>query len=143
MVEKNAEYGRWPSLYDPLFEPLRTLGHRVADWLKPASAASSNDDVYTISMELPGVSESDVDLSVHNGSLVIRGEKKTESEQKGDTWYFSERQYGAFSRSFQLPEDADGGKAQASMKDGVLEVTVPRLVLEDKNKSQKIAISKP
>lgn len=142
MVEKNAEYSRWPSLFDPLYDPLRTFGHRVAEWLKPASAASGNDGAYSISMELPGVSENDVELSVNKGSLVIRGEKKTESEKKGDTWYFSERQYGAFSRTFQLPEDADGDKAHATMKDGVLKITIPRLALQDKDETQKIAISK-
>ena len=142
MVEKSSEDSRWPSLFDPLYDPLRNLGHRVADWLKPASAASSNNDAYSISMELPGVAEDDVDLSLNNGSLVVRGEKKTETEKKGDTWYFSERQYGAFSRTFQLPDDADGAKASADMKDGVLTITVPRLVPEPKDKTQKISISK-
>jgi HSP20 family protein len=142
MVEKSENHTRWPSLFDPLYDPLRAFGHRVADWLKPASAASSNDDAYTISIELPGVSEDDVELSLSDGSLTIRGEKKTEQEKKGDTWYFSERQYGAFSRTFQLPADADGSKASANMKDGVLQISIPKLALEDKNKTQKIAISK-
>lgn len=142
MVDKSSEYSRWPSLFDPLYEPLRSLGTRVADWLKPASAASSNNDAYSISMELPGVSEDDVELSLDNGSLVIRGEKKTETEKKGDTWYFSERQFGAFSRTFQLPDDADGAKASATMKDGVLSVTVPRLAPEKKDTAKKISISK-
>lgn len=142
MVEKSSEDSRWPSLFDPLYDPLRNLGHRVADWLKPASAASSNNDAYSISMELPGVAEDDVDLSLNNGSLVVRGEKKTETEKKGDTWYFSERQFGAFSRTFQLPDDADGAKASANMKDGVLTITVPRMATEPKDKTQKISISK-
>lgn len=142
MVEKNAEYSRWPSLFDPLYDPLRNLGLRVADWLKPASAASGNEAANSISMELPGVSEEDIELSVNAGWLVIRGEKKTETEKKGNTWYFSERQYGAFCRTFQLPEDADGNKAHATMKDGVLTVTVPRIALEQKNSSKRIPISK-
>ena len=142
MVEKSSEYSRWPSLFDPLYDPIRNFGHKVADWLRPPSAASSNDNAYSISMELPGVSEDDVDLSINDGSLIIRGEKKTEREKKGDTWYFSERQYGAFSRTFQLPEDADSGKTSATMKDGVLKITVPRLALDEKNKTQKISISK-
>ena len=142
MVEKSTEYSRWPSLLDPLYEPLRSFGHRVADWLKPASAASGDDTAYSISMELPGVSEDDIELSINNGSLIVRGEKKTESEKKGDTWYFSERQYGAFSRTFQLPEDADGGKTSATMKDGVLKITVPRVAPEEKSTTQKIPISK-
>lgn len=142
MIEKAEQNTRWPSLFDPLYDPLRAFGNRLADWLKPASAASSNEKAYTISMELPGVAEEDIDLSVNDGALTIRGEKKTEQEKKGDTWYFSERQYGAFSRSFQLPADADGSKATAEMKDGVLEIAIPRIALEDKNKSQKIAINK-
>jgi HSP20 family protein len=142
MVEKNEEYSRWPSLFDPLYDPLRSFGRRVAEWLNPASAASGNDDAYTISVELPGVAESDVDLSVHDGSLVIRGEKKTETTQQGETWYFSERQYGAFSRSFRLPEDADSAKAHAAMKDGVLTVSIPRIVKKAQNQPQKISIAK-
>ncbi|MEE4189599.1 MAG: Hsp20/alpha crystallin family protein [Roseobacter sp.] len=142
MVEKSPENTRWPSMFDPLYDPLRALGHRVADWLKPASAASGTDTAYSISMELPGVDESDVDLSVENGTLLVRGEKKTENEQKGDTWYFSERQYGAFSRTFQLPDDADSANASASMKDGVLKISVPRIKKDLSSKSQKIAISR-
>lgn len=142
MVGKTAEPGRWPSLFDPLHDPLRAFGHRVADWLKPASAASGNGAAYSISIELPGVSEEDIELSVDNGTLVIRGEKRTESEEKGDTWYFSERQYGAFSRSFHLPDDADGPKASATMKDGVLKVSIPRVARQAGEKAQKIAIAK-
>ena len=142
MVEKSEQNTRWPSLFDPLYDPMRSLGTRVADWLKPASAASSSDNAYSISMELPGVAEDDIDLSVNNGNMTIRGEKKTEREKKGDTWYFSERQYGAFSRSFKLPEDADSSKATAKMKDGVLQITVPRIAVDDTSNAQKIAISK-
>ncbi|GHF57380.1 Hsp20/alpha crystallin family protein [Seohaeicola zhoushanensis] len=122
MVEKSENGGFWPALYDPL----RAFGSRVADWLSPASEASSGTDAYDIAMELPGVSEKDVELTVDEGVVTVRGEKKTSSEKKGDTWYFSERQYGAFSRSFRLPPDADGSKASAEMKDGVLHVKVPR-----------------
>lgn len=141
MVEKHTETGWWPTLLDPLYDPLRSFGHRVADWLKPASAASGNNDTYCISVELPGVSESDVELSVHNGNLVVRGEKKTETEEQGDTWYFSERQYGAFSRTFRMPDDADGANASASMKDGVLRISVPRIGKKEE-KAQRISISK-
>lgn len=142
MVEKHPDQTRWASMFDPSYDPLRTLGHRVADWLRPASAASSNDAAYSISVELPGVQENDIDLTMEKGSLVIRGEKKTEKEQKGETWYFSERQYGAFARTFQLPDDADGSKAKATMKDGVLTISIPRIVKEEQDKSQKIAIAK-
>lgn len=138
MVEKTEEARLWPSLYDPF----RALGTRLADWLSPATEASSNDNAYDISMELPGVSEDDIELSVENGVVTIRGEKKTQTEKKGDTWYFSERQYGAFRRSFRLPDDADGDKASARMVDGVLHVTVPKKSAEPAAEARKISISR-
>lgn len=138
MVEKSDNGGLWPSLYDPF----RSLGARLADWLSPATEASSGKDAYDISMELPGVSEDDIELSVENGVVTVRGEKKTQEEKKGDTWYFSERQYGAFRRSFRLPEDAEGDKAVARMQDGVLHVSVPKRSREAAEASRKIAISR-
>jgi HSP20 family protein len=56
----------------------------------------------------------------------VRGEKKTTREEKGETWYFSERQFGSFSRSFRLPADADEAGVKAEMKDGVLTIRVPK-----------------
>ena len=138
MVEKTEHSGLWPSLYDPF----RSFGNRVADWLSPANEASSGKSAYDISMELPGVSEDDVDLSVDDGVVTIRGEKKTQTEKSGDTWYFSERQYGAFRRSFRLTADADGAKASARMKDGALHVNVPKLVPEQAESAKKIEISR-
>ena len=125
MVEKTDQSGLWPSLYDPF----RAFGARLSDWLNPASEASSGSDAYDIAMELPGVALDDIELTVEDGVVTVRGEKKTASEKKGDTWYFSERQYGAFRRSFRLPADADGTRASAEMKDGVLHVKVPKLAL--------------
>ncbi|MCI2399341.1 Hsp20/alpha crystallin family protein [Aliiroseovarius subalbicans] len=122
MVEKTNTTNFWPSLQ----EPFRTMGSRLAEFLTPASEASLADDAYRIAIELPGVSDEDIALSVHEGVVQVKGEKKTEREEKGDTWYFSERQYGSFSRSFRLPPDADEAKVQADMKDGVLTITVPK-----------------
>jgi HSP20 family protein len=122
MVEKSHVAGFWPQLY----EPLRNFGTRVADWLAPASDASSDEAAYRITMELPGVEEKDIDLSVHDGVISIKGEKTATREEKGETWFFTERQYGSFSRSFRLPPDADGEKVEAHLKDGVLSVTIPR-----------------
>lgn len=126
MVETNQLGRFWPHLY----EPLRGLGTRLSEWLAPASEASSDDNLYRISIELPGVSEDDIDLRIANDSLIVSGEKTETREDKGETWYFSERQYGAFRRSFRLPPDADADKAEAHAKDGVLEITVPRRTTE-------------
>lgn len=122
MVEKSHTAGFWPQLY----EPLRNFGTRVADWMAPASDASTDETAYRITMELPGVAEKDIDLSVQDGVVTIKGEKSAQREEKGETWFFSERQYGAFSRSFRLPADANGEKVEAHLKDGVLSVIVPK-----------------
>lgn len=122
MVEKTTPGSFWPSLY----EPFRMMGTRLADWLSPAAEASQTGEGYRIAIELPGVAEDDIHVTVEDGALLIRGEKKSEREEKGDTWYFSERQFGSFSRSFRLPSDADAGGVKAEMKDGVLTVTVPK-----------------
>ena len=122
MVEKSHTSGFWPQLY----EPLRNAGARLAEWIAPASEASSGEDAYRIALELPGVAEDDIHLTVHEGVVAITGEKRVSREEKGETWYFSERQFGSFSRSFRLPPDADDAGIRADLKDGVLTVTVPR-----------------
>ena len=122
MVEKSHTSGFWPSVYDPL----RQFGSRLAEWVAPASEASGDDKGYRIAIELPGVDEKDIDLSLEDGVLTLKGEKRSSREEKGETWFFSERQYGAFQRSFRLPPDADPAKVDADIKDGVLTVTVAR-----------------
>ncbi len=122
MVESSHTSGLWPQLY----EPFRTARARLAEWLAPAAEASTDDKVYTIAMELPGVGEEDIDLSVAGGVVTVKGEKRSSREETGETWYFSERQYGSFSRSFRLPPDADEAGVSADLKNGVLTVTVPK-----------------
>ena len=132
MVEKSHTTGFWPSLADPF----RTFGSRLAEWVAPASEASGDDNAYRITIELPGVEEKDISLSAENGIVTLKGEKKTEREEKGETWFFSERQYGSFSRSFRLPPDADEGRVKADLKNGVLTVTVPKAKAEEKTSRQ-------
>lgn len=137
MVESTQNQSLWPGLY----APFRNLGNRISDWLSPASDASSDDAAYRISVELPGVSEDDIALSVDAGVLNVSGEKTATREDKGDTWFFSERAYGAFRRSFRLPADADDAAIAAHLKDGVLEITVPRRTREEPG-GRKIAVKK-
>lgn len=138
MVEKSDHSGFWPSLYDPF----RGFGARVADWLNPAAEASEGEKGYAIDMELPGVDEKDIELTVDDGVVTVRGEKKTSSEKSGDTWYFSERQYGAFRRSFRLPVDADEKGVKAEMKDGVLKITAPRAAPSEAPKAKRVEIAR-
>lgn len=138
MVEKSHTSGFWPSLY----EPFRSMGSRLADWVAPPSEASAGDGGYRIAIELPGVAEKDVEVTVDDGVVTVTGEKSASREEKGETWYFSERQYGAFSRSFRLPPDADAGAVKADLRDGVLTLTVGRKAPKDAATSRKVPIGK-
>jgi len=137
MVEKSHDAGFWPSVYDPF----RNLGARLADWITPASEASTDETAYRISMELPGVQDGDIDLTVEDGVVSVRGEKKSEREDKGDTWDFRERQFGSFQRSFRLPADADAEAVSADLKDGVLIITVPKQAPAEP-KAKKVTVKK-
>lgn len=119
MVEKSHTGGFWPQLGDP-------YGTRLAEWVAPPSEAASNEAGYRIAIELPGVAEDDIHLSVEEGVVTVKGEKRTGREETGETWFFSERQYGSFQRSFRLPADADPAAVKATLKDGVLTVALPR-----------------
>lgn len=137
MVEKTNPAGLWPSLT----EPFRNIGTRMADWLAPASDASTDGAAYRISMELPGVEEKDIDVTVQEGMITVKGEKSSSREDKGDTWFFSERQYGAFSRTFRVPADAQADKVEADLKDGVLTLSIPKKAPQEA-KSTKVTIKK-
>lgn len=137
MVEKTSLSSLWPSLY----EPFRLAGSRIADWLSPASEASQDDIGYRISVELPGVAEEDIHLTVEDGMVEVKGEKKTSREEKGETWYFSERQFGSFTRSFRLPADADQAGVRAEVKNGVLTVVIPKKQ-QSEPKPKRIPIAK-
>lgn len=137
MVEKSHTAGLWPSLY----EPLRHFGHRVADWLAPASDASAGDEAYRITIELPGVSEKDIDVSVHDNVVTVKGEKSSSREESGETFFFAERAFGSFSRSFRLPDDADRDQIGAELKDGVLTIRIARRSSEPAG-TRKVAIQR-
>ena len=125
MVEKShtaagRNAGWWPSVY----APLRGVGERVADYFAPDTDAAATDDFYEINVELPGVSADNIDVSVHENTLTIKGEKRSEHEEEGKTYFFSERSYGAFQRSFRLPSDAISDQITADFKDGVLSLMI-------------------
>jgi HSP20 family protein len=89
----------------------------------PKIELSDSAKTLTISAELPGMTEKDVQVEIANGTLTIRGEKK--AERNGDGKYFTERYYGAFERQIPL-QDVQEDKAQASFKNGVLTISLPK-----------------
>lgn len=137
MVEKSHTAGWWPNLY----EPLHNIGQKVADWFAPRSEASAMEDYYEINVELPGVKAEDVDVSIHDNSLTVRGEKQFEREETGRTFFFSEREYGAFQRTFRLPADAESDKIDAEFRDGVLYLKIAKAA-STKPAERTIAIRK-
>jgi HSP20 family protein len=89
--------------------------------------------------DLPGMRKEDVHVEVRDNALILQGERRQESEQGGESFYRSERSYGHFQRVIPLPEGVDAGQAQASFKDGVLEITVP-LPQRDSPQGRRIEI---
>jgi HSP20 family protein len=97
--------------------------------LKPTLDLSAADNKYTISIEVPGVDEKDVDIEIANDTLTIRCQKRQDSEERSKDFYHMERSYGSFQRTLVLPEDADQDGAEATYKNGVLTVHMPRKAL--------------
>jgi HSP20 family protein len=112
-------------LFDDLFRgslPSLGLGRSLGAW--PNVELSETDREIRITAEVPGMSEKDVELLMEDGVLTIRGEKKSETEDK-DRGY-SEIHYGRFERRVALPSNVDEGAAKATFKDGLLTVTLPK-----------------
>jgi len=113
-------------------------GNRWAGFV-PAVNVIENENEVRVTAELPGMDEKDIELSIHNGVLSMRGEKKAEYEENKEGYYRSERSYGTFHRSISLPEGVDPDKVEATFSKGVLNVTVPKLP-ESQTGRKKIAI---
>ncbi|MBY6139447.1 Hsp20/alpha crystallin family protein [Leisingera daeponensis] len=92
----------------------------------PSTDVSEADDSIEVTVELPGMSEKDIDISMSGDAITIRGEKKVEHEEKRRGVYMSERSYGAFYRTIPLPPGVDTDKAEATFKNGVLTVALPK-----------------
>jgi HSP20 family protein len=109
------------SIFD--FEPLARI---EAMWSAPAVDVVDSEKSYEITAEVPGMAPENIEVKLVNGQLVIKGEKKeTKEEKHGDT-ELSERRYGSFERSFNVPESVDVGKIEATLKAGVLSVLLPK-----------------
>ena len=91
----------------------------------PANISETNDNV-VVTLEIPGMDPKDIDVSVAGDVLTVKGEKKQDKEEKGETWHRTERSYGTFSRTFTLPVGVDPAKSKATLKQGVLEVRLPK-----------------
>lgn len=92
----------------------------------PAVDVLESETAYEIKADLPGMDEKDIEVKLANGGLTIKGEKEEEKEEKQKDYYLHERHFGAFERSFRMPDGVDAEKIQASFKNGVLTVMLPK-----------------
>ena len=116
-------------------------GAEAAGEIQPRVDVSETDSEIEIKAELPGVEEKDVEVTMANGRITLKGEKKSEKEEKKKGYHLVERSWGSFQRSFQLPDGVDAAKAKASFDKGVLTVSIPKTEKAKQN-VKKIAIGK-
>ncbi|MGE3851782.1 MAG: Hsp20/alpha crystallin family protein [Planctomycetota bacterium] len=105
----------------------------------PSLDVTETDNEVRITAELPGMKATDVDVTVDDHTLVLKGEKKSEHEEKTETMHRVERSYGSFRRVVTLPAEVDNEKVNAAFKDGVLTITLPK-TKEAKAHSKKVKI---
>jgi HSP20 family protein len=117
---EHFEHGlpRWPNL----FRQASGIGAMVV----PELDVRENTTSITVEAELPGVDEKDISVTIANGVLTIKGEKKQTKEEKGENFYLAERTYGSFERSLRLPDSVDDAKVDAKFDKGVLKSPAQR-----------------
>ena len=118
----------------PHFKGIEGLGD-----FAPKMDIDETEKEITVSAELPGLKPEDVDISLDDNILTIRGEKRAEMEDKDKHSYHVERTYGSFARSVRLPGQVEAEKIEANLKDGLLKITLPKSQ-EAQEKSRKISI---
>ena len=150
MAEQSPKSAPKPARRDPLWElepfgrwdPFREFGlpSRLSRWMEeafggapgtrgrlaPAVDIAEDDAKYVVTVELPGTKREDITVEAHEGVLTIRGEKRSEREEKKEQSRWVERTYGSFSRSFTLPANAETERVSASFREGVLTIEVPK-----------------
>jgi HSP20 family protein len=111
----------------PLFAPSAFTAPllETGEWWPAVELVEANGE-FVLTAEIPGMTKEDVDISVEDNVLTLKGEKKFEREEERERMHIRERRYGAFERSFTLPRNVDAGKIKAEYKDGVVEVHMPK-----------------
>ena len=111
--------------FDRFFEPGDSESFAVGEWA-PRLDLSETKDALIVKVEVPAIDPKEIQLSIMEGVLTVKGEKKEEKEDRDEKYYRVERTYGSFSRSVRLPAPIDENKVSASFKNGLLTVTLPK-----------------
>ncbi len=124
--ELDTLQGEMNRLFSSFFDtPTARNGGAARRWM-PAMDLVETDEHFVLKADLPGMTESDVNIELERNVLTISGERKTEQEAKKDGYYRIERSYGSFSRALTLPEGIDAAAVTANFDNGVLEVRIPK-----------------
>ncbi|OLB61629.1 MAG: hypothetical protein AUI11_08930 [Acidobacteria bacterium 13_2_20CM_2_66_4] len=123
------------------WDPFHDFGFTApSTWMPPVDIFQTGDHELVLKAELPDMTRDEIDITVENFVLTIKGEKKAVSEVKDDQYHHIERRYGTFSRSFSLPQTVDSNRVSAEYKNGVLTVRLP-LREEAKPRSIKVDVA--
>ena len=120
-------------------DPFQFFFGRPTAAFAPAFEVKETVDAFILKGDIPGVAEADLDIAVHNNVLTVSGTRHAEERQEGESFALYERQYGSFSRSFSLPDTADGERVEAKLDSGVLTLTIWK---KAEAKPRKIAVKK-
>jgi len=126
---------RW---WDSFFERRTLRSEEGGEWFPSLDVAETKNEI-VVKAEVPGLEPKDIDISLSNGLLTIKGEKKQEREEKEENYRLIERSYGSFARSIRLTNEVQSDKISASYKNGVLKIVLPKSE-EAKKKEIKIKV---
>ena len=132
-------WGSWPTFRRSLFAAEPGFSRGLTRTTMPAVDVVESEKAYEVTAELAGIDEKNIEVKVANGILTMTGEKQEEKEEKEKNYYLQERHYGSFERSFEIPDDVDSDKIQATFKKGVLIVTLPKKV-EAQKPAKKVEV---
>jgi len=107
----------------------------------PTADITETDKAYEVTVELPGLDEKDIEVKYADGLLTIKGEKQEEKQESKKDYYLRERRFGSFERRFQVPDGVDADKIEATVKNGVLSIALPKKP-EARKAAKTIAINK-
>jgi len=125
-------------LFEDFFGPIEFEEVKGKHSFFPAMDIVEDDQNLIIKVDIPGMTQKDVSVEIHDNVLIIKGEKKIEDEIKEKNFHVSERRYGSFIRQITLPDYLQPEKTKAKIKDGVLTITIPK---KEEEKPKKISVS--
>jgi HSP20 family protein len=123
LSERMRRWADFPPFGATLFRA--PLIAETTEWL-PAVELVEKDGEFVLTAEIPGMAREDVDVTVEDNVLTLKGEKKFERDEEKEEMHIREREYGAFTRAFTLPRNVDAAKIRAEYRDGIVEIHLPK-----------------